>query len=120
MCKFLYVLIAYICSYYAFGISFGFVLTLTLLPNLWVSYIFLDTLPFNLFCLASAMLGVGFSSKLGQKLTVFVIAVIAFLFTVTLWSNFLVIDAEHRLAATSSVLSMLIGTFTGVIARRNT
>lgn len=120
MSKFAYVFIAYVSSYYAFGISFGFVLTLTLLPNLWVSYVFLDTLPFNLFCLVLAIFGVAFSSKFGQKLTVFVIAVIAFIFTVTLWSNFLVIDAEHRLAATSSVLSMLLGTFTGVIARRKT
>lgn len=110
---------AYLVSYYAFGISFGFVLTLSILPNLWVPSVFLDTLPLNIFCFALAIFSVFLANKIGKRTGLTFVLVFTFGFSILLWSNFLVIDAEHRLAATSSVFSMLIGSCVGVIAQSN-
>jgi hypothetical protein len=106
--------LAFALSYYAFGVAFAFVVTFTLLPYLWVENMILSTLPLAIFCLALALLGVWLAGRVGRRIVILVNVVIAFAFWLIIWSDQLVIEGVFRLAATSSVLSMLIASFLGV------
>jgi hypothetical protein len=74
----------------------------------------LSTLPLAIFCLALALLGVWLAGRVGRRIVILVNVVIAFAFWLIIWSDQLVIEGVFRLAATSSVLSMLIASFLGV------